>query len=170
MLLSSQPRLLDRNSLADRLGVSLATIERLTRFGKISVIRVGSRCLYDADQVVAELATGRGSERKGRGPKTAPSTRMNRPLSLHDMAELLGVSDACLAEHAATGELPSQPNGKELQFDPLETIHAACDLAEFPLSKEKRKSLRVMLVAELAGRVDGTTGEGIERERSGVVQ
>jgi hypothetical protein len=65
MLLNSQQRLLDRQSLADRLGLSVATIERLTRFGKISVIRAGSRCLYDADRVVAELAAGSGNEDGG---------------------------------------------------------------------------------------------------------
>jgi len=57
MLLSGQPRLLDRHSLADRLGLSVPTIERLTRKGKISVIRVGRRCLYEPDRVVSELAT-----------------------------------------------------------------------------------------------------------------
>lgn len=63
--LQKQPRLVDRNRLAERLGLSVATIERLTRFGKISVIRAGTRCLYDADRVVAELAAGSGSEDGG---------------------------------------------------------------------------------------------------------
>jgi excisionase family DNA binding protein len=64
-LMSSPARLLDRHSLAERLGLSVPTIERLTRSGKISVIRAGRRCLYDADQVVAELTADTGSQDGG---------------------------------------------------------------------------------------------------------
>jgi phage terminase Nu1 subunit (DNA packaging protein) len=63
--LRSQPRLVDRNRLAELVGLSVATIERLTRFGKIPVIRAGSRCLYDVDRVVAELTAGSGAEDGG---------------------------------------------------------------------------------------------------------
>jgi|688.fasta_scaffold1707296_1 excisionase family DNA binding protein len=57
--LKGHSRLIDRHSLADRLGLSVPTIERLTRSGRISVIRAGRRCLYDVDRVVDELATTR---------------------------------------------------------------------------------------------------------------
>ncbi len=57
VLMSSPPRLSDRPTLAERIGLSVPTIERLTRSGQISVIRVGRRCLYDVDRVVNELAT-----------------------------------------------------------------------------------------------------------------
>lgn len=65
VLMSSPPRLLDRHSLAERLGLSVPTIERLTRSGKISVIRARRRCLYDVNQVLAELAAETASEDGG---------------------------------------------------------------------------------------------------------
>ncbi len=55
-ILTGQPRLIDRYSLAERLGLSVPTIERLTRNGKISVICAGRRRLYDPDKTIAELA------------------------------------------------------------------------------------------------------------------
>ena len=57
--LAAMPRLVDRYALARVLGVSVATIERLQAAGAIAPIRLGRRCVYDPDAVIAMLAASK---------------------------------------------------------------------------------------------------------------
>jgi excisionase family DNA binding protein len=50
------PMLVDRQAMADRLGVSLQTVNRLTASGEIPSVLVGTRRLYVPDRVIAALA------------------------------------------------------------------------------------------------------------------
>jgi hypothetical protein len=68
--LAARPRLLDRYALAEVLGVSVPSIERLQAAGQIPVVRIGRRCLYDPDNVVHAL-TARDSPI---APASSPST------------------------------------------------------------------------------------------------
>ncbi len=54
--LANTPRLVDRNALARLIGVSVPTIERLQREGKIPIVRAGARVLYDTNAVIAALS------------------------------------------------------------------------------------------------------------------
>lgn len=54
--LSNRPLLVDRYSLAEIVGVSVPTVERLQRNGIIPVIRVGRRTLYDPQEVITALS------------------------------------------------------------------------------------------------------------------
>jgi hypothetical protein len=58
--LAESPRLVDRNALARVLGVSVPTIERLQREGRIPVVRIGRRCVYAVDAVIAALSIAGG--------------------------------------------------------------------------------------------------------------
>lgn len=51
-------RLVDRVALAERLGVSVPTIERRQAAGELPCIRVGRRVLYDPAVVIAALSSG----------------------------------------------------------------------------------------------------------------
>ena len=53
--LSSRPRLTDRHGLAEQLGVSVPTVDRLRAAGRIRPVMVGSRPMFDTDDVVAQL-------------------------------------------------------------------------------------------------------------------
>jgi len=55
--LAAQPRLVDRYALAHVLGVSVATVERMQRDGRIPIIRMGTRVGYDPVAVVAALSS-----------------------------------------------------------------------------------------------------------------
>jgi excisionase family DNA binding protein len=50
------PMLVDRQAMADRLGVSLQTVNRLTASGEIPSVLVGTRRLYVPDRVIEALA------------------------------------------------------------------------------------------------------------------
>lgn len=54
--LSTQPVLVDRYGLTDRIPISVPTIERLQRDGRIPVVRIGRRVLYDVNAVLAALS------------------------------------------------------------------------------------------------------------------
>lgn len=54
--LAKQPALVDRYGLSDLISVSVPTIERLQRDGRIPVIRIGRRVLYDVNAVLAALS------------------------------------------------------------------------------------------------------------------
>lgn len=54
--LANTPRLVDRNVLARLIGVSVPTIERLQREGKIPIVRAGARVLYDPNAIIAALS------------------------------------------------------------------------------------------------------------------
>jgi len=54
--LSKQPLLVNRHGLSDRILISVATIERLQRDGRIPVVRIGRRVLYCVNSVIAALA------------------------------------------------------------------------------------------------------------------
>jgi ABC-type sugar transport system substrate-binding protein len=54
--LANMPRLVDRYALARVIGVSVPTIERLQADGKIPVVRVNRRVLYDPEAVIAALS------------------------------------------------------------------------------------------------------------------
>lgn len=54
--LAIRPRLVNRNQLALALGVSVPTIERLQRNGRIAPIRIGKRCCYDIEAAVRALS------------------------------------------------------------------------------------------------------------------
>ena len=60
--LSNRPRLVDRHGLAEILGCSVPTIERLQSRGLIPVVRLGRIVRYDADQVVEALKANGGAE------------------------------------------------------------------------------------------------------------
>lgn len=53
--LSRQPRLLDRHGLAEHLGVSVPTVDRLRASGRITPVMVGNRPMYAVDDVIREL-------------------------------------------------------------------------------------------------------------------
>lgn len=59
---ASRPRLVDRYQLADILGCSVPTVERLQSEGLVPVIRLGRAVRYDANQVVEALTTKEGPE------------------------------------------------------------------------------------------------------------
>lgn len=50
--LAGVPRLVDRVRLAELLGVSVPTIERLTSAGELPIVRMGRRVLYDPAAVI----------------------------------------------------------------------------------------------------------------------
>lgn len=54
--LSKQPALVDRYRLSDLISISVPTIERLQRDGRIPVVRIGRRVLYDVNAVLAALS------------------------------------------------------------------------------------------------------------------
>lgn len=54
--LAKQPALVDRYGLSDVISVSVPTIERLQRDGRIPVVRIGRRVLYDVKAVLAALS------------------------------------------------------------------------------------------------------------------
>lgn len=54
--LANRPRLVDRVELARTLGLSVPTIERYTRSGKIACVRIGRRVLYAPDAVIESLS------------------------------------------------------------------------------------------------------------------
>lgn len=58
---AASPRLVDRYALAEILGVSVPTIERLQREGTIVPFRIGRRCVYDPDGVMAALYARKGT-------------------------------------------------------------------------------------------------------------
>lgn len=60
--MSKQPALVDRYGLSDVIPISVPTIERLQRDGRIPVVRIGRRVLYDVQAVLAALSeTAAGS-------------------------------------------------------------------------------------------------------------
>lgn len=63
--LAAQPRTVDRHGLAEILGVSVPTIERLQRAGAIPVLRMGRSVRYVPDSVIDALAS---AEDRGPGP------------------------------------------------------------------------------------------------------
>ena len=54
--LSKQPALVDRYGLSDLISISVPTIERLQRDGRIPVVRIGRRVLYEFNAVLAALS------------------------------------------------------------------------------------------------------------------
>lgn len=54
--LASQPKLVDRHALAQIIGVSVATIERLQASGKLPFVRLKRLVRYDVDAVIAALS------------------------------------------------------------------------------------------------------------------
>lgn len=50
--LAKRPMLVDRVELAQLLGVSIPTVERLSAAGKIPLVRLGRRVLYDPVAVI----------------------------------------------------------------------------------------------------------------------
>lgn len=54
--LSMQPALVDRYGLSDVISISVPTIERLQRDGRIPVVRIGRRVLYDVQAVLSALS------------------------------------------------------------------------------------------------------------------
>ena len=57
--LASQPKLVDRHTLAQILSVSVPTIERLQAAGRLPCVRLKRRVLYDADACIAALSSDR---------------------------------------------------------------------------------------------------------------
>ncbi|MCA9213794.1 MAG: DNA-binding protein [Planctomycetales bacterium] len=60
--LGNQRRLVDRPQLAEIVGLSVATIDRRIRAGKISCIRDGRRVLFDPAVTISELAANGGAD------------------------------------------------------------------------------------------------------------
>ena len=54
--LASQPKLVDRHALAQIIGVSVPTIERLQASGKLPFVRLQRLVRYDVDAVIAALS------------------------------------------------------------------------------------------------------------------
>jgi len=54
--LASQPKLVDRHALAQIIGVSVPTIERLQASGKLPFVRLKRLVRYDVDAVIAALS------------------------------------------------------------------------------------------------------------------
>ena len=59
-LLEARPKLVDVEVLALQLGLSIATLDRLRRSGKIPSLKLGSRRLYDPEAVLIALQTAFG--------------------------------------------------------------------------------------------------------------
>jgi excisionase family DNA binding protein len=53
--LTNRPKLVGRHDLAEILGVSVPTIERLQRDKRIPLVRIGRRVLYSPDAVIGAL-------------------------------------------------------------------------------------------------------------------
>lgn len=53
---SSEPRLINGDRMADLLGVSRPTVDRMRAAGEIPSIMIGSRRLYQPEAVIAALA------------------------------------------------------------------------------------------------------------------
>ena len=45
-------KLLSRNQAAEMLGIGVTTLWRLTKSGRLPVIKIGSRCLYASDDIL----------------------------------------------------------------------------------------------------------------------
>jgi len=54
--LAMQPALVDRYQLSELINVSVPTVERLQRDGRIPVVRIGRRVLYNLNSVLAALS------------------------------------------------------------------------------------------------------------------
>ncbi|WP_298866006.1 excisionase family DNA-binding protein [uncultured Gimesia sp.] len=54
--LAKQPRCIDKSELAEQIGISVSTIERLMGKGKIPFIKPGRRVLFDIEAVMAVLS------------------------------------------------------------------------------------------------------------------
>ncbi len=54
--LARQPRCVDKHELAQKLGVSTSTVERLMAEKKVPVLRLKRRVLFDIEAVLAALA------------------------------------------------------------------------------------------------------------------
>ena len=53
--LACRPRLVDRHGLAEQLGVSVPSIDRLRKAGRIQSINVGNRPMFDTAATIADL-------------------------------------------------------------------------------------------------------------------
>ena len=60
--LAKQPRCIDKNELAEKIGVSTSTIERLMAEGKIPFIKPNRRVLFDVEAVVTALSANHQDE------------------------------------------------------------------------------------------------------------
>lgn len=56
--LAGQPQLVDRYAISKTLGLSVPTIDRRVRSGRIPVIRDGRRVLFNPQSVIAALEKG----------------------------------------------------------------------------------------------------------------
>ena len=45
-------KLLSRNQAAEMLGIGVTTLWRLTKSGRLPVVKIGSRCLYTCDDII----------------------------------------------------------------------------------------------------------------------
>ena len=60
--LANRPRLVDRVELANQLGVSVPTVDRLRASGRIPEIKIGSRIQFDIEAVLNALREGSNDE------------------------------------------------------------------------------------------------------------
>jgi len=61
-LAAKRPRLIDRHSLAQKLNVSVSTVDRLRKEGRIKSVLVGDRPMFDLEEVIADLKRGDDNE------------------------------------------------------------------------------------------------------------
>ena len=52
---AEQRNLLDRRQMAQRLGISVTTLDRKRKLDEIPVVQIGARVLFDEEQVVAAI-------------------------------------------------------------------------------------------------------------------